>query len=320
MLRFGVILLLLVALFPGQGRAQTGDPAAEPSYAEKAEAARLADQGMVLYQKEDFAGAVAKFEAAEKIVAAPTIMLQHGRSLERLGRWVEAVGRYRRVADADLKITASWQQKTAKAEGARELERLGPRLPKVRIVVSPPGPAPQLKVDGRDFVLPVTGDFPVDPGEHVVEGTRPDGSSARRTVTAEADKTSTVELVLSTARPAAAPEPTSMHPIELAGWVGIGVSGLCLLIATGTGVPAIVLRGDLDESCPDGRCGPSEHGSVSTYDALRWTAGVTLVSGALIAAGGVAAVNLAPKGEKQAAGMPAVRVGPASASLEWRLP
>ena len=322
MLRFGVFLFLFLAFSTREARAQDDGPAGEePSYADKAEAARLADQGMVLYQKEDFAGAVAKFEAAEKIVGAPTIMLQHGRSLERLGRWVEAVGKYRTVADVELKITATWQQKGAKAEAVRELERLGPRLPKIRIVVSPPGAAPALKVDGRDFTLPVTGDFPVDPGEHVVEGSRPDGSTARKTVTAEADRTTTVQLVLSGTKPEApAPEPAGMHPIELAGWVGVGVSGLCLLVAVGTGVPAIMLNGSLDESCPNGRCQPSDHGDVSTYDALRWTAGITLVSGALIAGGAVAAIMLAPKGEKQAAQLPLIRVGPTSASLEWKLP
>lgn len=292
----------------------------EPTYDQKVEAAKLADEGLVLYQKEDFAGAVVKFEAAENIVPAPTIMLQHGRALERLGRWVEAVGKYRTVAEAEIKPTTPWQQRNAKVEGARELDRLGPRLPKIRIVVSPPGEAPTLKVDGRDFQIPLTGDFPLDPGNHVVEARRRDGSEARRSIIAEADKTSTVELVLAVPRAAAPSEEPGMHPIELAGWIGVGVSGLCLLVATSTGIPALVFKGDLTDKCPDGRCAPSEHGDVGTYDALRWTSGITLVSGAIIAGGAVAAIMLAPKQGTAEAAMPTISVGPGHARLEWSLP
>src|SRR5688500_18279685 len=114
---------------------------AEPSYEDKTKAAQLADQGMNFYQQGDYTSAAQRFAEAETIVAAPTIMLQHGRSLERLGRWVEAVEKYRAVAEAELKPNASWQQRGAKAEGARELEQLGPRLPKIRLVIVPAGPA-----------------------------------------------------------------------------------------------------------------------------------------------------------------------------------
>lgn len=295
-------------------------PAEEATYEQKLEAAKLADEGLVLYQKGDFAGAVVKFEAAESKVRAPTIMLQHGRALERLGRWVEAVAKYRAVAEAVIKPTTPWQQRNAKVEGANELDRLGPRLPKIRLLVTPAGAAPALKVDGRDFEIPLTGDFPLDPGEHVVEARRPDGSEARRSITAQADKTSTVELALALPRAPAPAEEPGMHPIALAGWIGVGVSGLCLLVAAGTGIPAVALKGDLTDSCPDGRCAPAQHGDVSTYDALRWTSGITLVSGAVIAGGAVAAIMLAPKPGKTESAVPTVSVGPAHARLEWRLP
>jgi hypothetical protein len=310
-------LSILVSAPPAA--AQDGS-AAEPSYEDKAKAAKLADEGMGFYQQGDFTAAAQRFAEAEKIVSAPTIMLQHGRALERLGQWVDAVAKYRAVAEAELKATSSFQQRAAKAEGARELERLGPRLPKIRLVISPAGPAPDLTVDGRKFVIPLTGDFPVDPGEHVIEARRADGSLARRSVTAVAEKTSTVELVLGEEPTRAPVEEPGMHPIALAGWIGIGVGGACLLIATATGIPAIVMKDDLSEKCPNDRCAPPEHDSVGTYDALRWTAGVTLVAGALIAGAGVAGVLLAPKNER-ATGAESARLllGPTGAAVEWRL-
>ena len=89
---------------------------------------------------------------------------------------------------------------------------------------------------------------------------------------------------------------------------------------TATGIPAIVMKDDLSEKCPGGRCGPSEHDAVGTYDGLRWTAGVSLIAGALIAGGGVAAVLLAPE-NKPTTGAESARVllGPTGASVEWRL-
>ncbi|MBL9024284.1 MAG: hypothetical protein JNL21_18970 [Myxococcales bacterium] len=312
---FAFVTVML--LFAAEARAQEVQ-ASEPTYEQKVEAAKLADEGLVLFQGNDFAGAVVKFEAAEKIVPAPTIMLQHGRALERLGRWVEAVGKYRAVADAEIKPTTPWQQRNAKAEGARELDRLGPRVPKIRIVVTPPGAPPALQVDGRDVEIPLTGELVLDPGEHVIEGRRKDGSQARRSIVAAADKTTTLELELTQPRAAGADEAPGMHPIALAGWIGVGVSGLCLLAAVGTGVPALVLKGGLSDKCPSRQCAPSEHGDVETYDALRWTAGVTLISGALIAGGAVAAIMLAPKPADAQTGVPTISVGPGSARLEWR--
>ena len=310
---FAAILLLAV-----EARAQEV-PATEPTYEQKVEAAKLADEGLALFQASDFAGAVVKFEAAGRIVLAPTILLQHGRALERLGRWVEAIAKYRAVAEAEIKVTTPWQQRSAKAEGARELERLGPRLPKIRIVVTPPGPPPTLEVDGREGDIPLAGELPLDPGDHVLEARRADGSDARRSVAAEADRTTTIELVLTRAQPATT-NSKGMHPLALAGWIGVGVSGLCLLVGVSTGNPALVLKGNLEANCPDRQCAPPGHANVEVYDALRWTSGITLVSGAIIAGGAVTAILLAPSPETAALGAPAISIGPGSAALKWSLP
>ena len=67
---------------------------AELTFAEKAEAAKLADEGMFFFNRGEFTQAVEKFEQAEAIVAAPTIVLAHGRALEKLGRWVLALSKF----------------------------------------------------------------------------------------------------------------------------------------------------------------------------------------------------------------------------------
>jgi hypothetical protein len=314
------VVAALVSL--AEARAQTGDKgSSELTIEQRATAARLADEGMALFDKEDFTGAVDRFEKAGEIVRIPTILLQHGRALERLGRWVQAVEKFREVAAAPITATTPWQHRSAKVEGEKELARLEPKIPRLRFLIGPPSPDPtEITIDGRGIGAVGTSSVPVDPGDHVVEAKRPDGTFARVTVTAKPEAVALVELELERPAPTsqATPEDRGMHPIELAGWIAIGVGGASALLGTATGIAAITLAEDLDERCPDRRCAPPVHEDVGTYDALRWTSGVTLFAGIAIAGGGVAAVLLSPEPARDVVFRP--WVGPNVAGVEVVLP
>ncbi len=314
-----LLVVALTLLAPAAALAQDAAPRGEPSQEAKADAARLADEGMLLYLKGDFTAAAERFAAAEKLVPAPTIVLQHARSLERLGRWVLAVEKYRVVAAAEIKPTTPWQQRSAKADGARELAELEPRLPRLRLLIAPAGAPATISLDGAVIEIPVSGDLAVDPGSHVVEAQRPDGTEARLTVTAPANKTTTVELHLRKPVPrTTVSEDPPMHPLRIAGWTGVAIGAASLFVAIGTGAPAIVLRGELDDKCPKGDCSKAEFDDVDRYDALRWTAGVTLVAGAVIAGAGVAAIMLAPPDDQAVSAD--LLLGPSSATLRVVIP
>src|SRR5690606_25629563 len=73
---------------------------ASPSFAQapdaqtKAAARELAAQGLSLYGEGKYAEALDRLERASALIPVPTLHLHTARTLEKLGRWVEANERY----------------------------------------------------------------------------------------------------------------------------------------------------------------------------------------------------------------------------------
>jgi hypothetical protein len=276
----------------------------EPTDAERKEAKALANEGLALFGKGDYTGAVERLGRAEALVPLPTITLQRARALERLGRWVEAKGAFGIVVATDLPKTAPPVHKKAVADARKELSELEPRVPRLTVILQPAmRPDDTITIDGRLVTDPQEPYFELDPGEHVVDVARTDGGHARSTVTLAASEKRTIELSFATPAPKAPPPPSpspGMPMLEIAGWIGVGVGGAALVVATATGVPAIGLAGDLEARCPNDRCPASAYDDLSEYDALRWTAGVTLIAGVLLAGAGSAAVLWSRTGDDRA--------------------
>lgn len=282
-------------------------------------AVRLADEGARLFDTGDFAGAREKFEQAEAIVSIPPFTVQRARALENLGRWAEALLLYERVATTPLPKDAAVQHALAVRDAERAARALSPKVPRVTVKTIGAVPA-EVYVDGRG--VGPAGPTPrfVDPGDHVVEARGREGSTAQRAIQIKASESMTIEL------PLAAPPEVKRPPKEpstsvwtILGYVGMGVGGASLLVATATGIPAIAMGSDLDSTCPNGQCPPSQFDTVDTYDALRWTSGVTLIAGLVIAGAGITSFVLAPErgilgGEVKA------DIGASSASLTVTFP
>lgn len=264
---------------------------------QKAAVERLANEGATLFLRGDFASALKKFELAEDIVRIPTITLERGRSLERLGRWVDASSAYESAATAELPATASFQHRLAQQDAAKALSEIAPKIPKVTVVIAK-GVRAEIFVDGRSLGPAKSDPLLIDPGKHVLEARGSGGATATKAIDLLTGANERVELVLvsladqEAARARAQNQGPSLF--QILGWTGVAVGGASLLVSLGTGVPAISARSDLDERCPEGRCAPDVWADVDRYDALRWTAGVTLFAGALIGGGGVALLLLDP--------------------------
>ncbi len=131
----------------------------------------LAEEGLDLFDKGQYAAALDKFGRADQLIQAPTIDLYAARCLEQLGRLIEASERYMQVSRTSLDASASDVFKAAVADAGKAYDDLKPRIPRLAVAVrGAPEREVQITIDGKPMPPALVGvSQPVDPGKHVVE-------------------------------------------------------------------------------------------------------------------------------------------------------
>src|SRR5882724_8997060 len=124
-----------------------GSALADPSAADRATARSLAGEGYKALQTKDYATATDRFERADSLVHAPTLMIDWARSLVGLGKFVEAQERYEQIIreGVDAKSPKSWAK--ALDDAGVELAALRPRLAWITVTISGSS-EPRLTIDG----------------------------------------------------------------------------------------------------------------------------------------------------------------------------
>lgn len=192
----------MVLLGPRQAAAQ--------SAADTATARRLASEGIELFHRGDFAGALDRLERAQALFDAPTHLLFIARAQSKLGRLVESSETYRRLTRVKLAPDAPQAFRDAVASAHQELSSLEPTLPLLTVLVEPRGAEGlALTIDGVSVATAILGvERPINPGEHIVEASAPGYAPARAQVTIEPSGKKTVELSLAPeAVPSGTPAP-----------------------------------------------------------------------------------------------------------------
>src|SRR5688572_17679953 len=94
----------------------------------------LADEGSQRLETKDYAGAVEKFDAAFALVPVPVFALQAANALEKSGRLVDALARYR--AAYEMKPAPDWSkiQHEARATARERHQQLAARTPRLVVV------------------------------------------------------------------------------------------------------------------------------------------------------------------------------------------
>jgi hypothetical protein len=161
----GILALVLLAI-----GAQPNFALAQ-SAADKATARTLATEGIQLFRQDRFADALDKLERAEALFDAPVHLLYIARCQARLNRLVEAAEAYRRLVRTELPPQAPQTFKDAVADGQKELPDVEPRIPSLRVDVTPTNVKDvRLTIDGEVVSSAVIGvDRPINPGAHVIE-------------------------------------------------------------------------------------------------------------------------------------------------------
>jgi len=298
----GLVIACLSALllFASSALAQT------PTSAEKAAARDLAREAIGHYEAGRHAQAFEAFRRAHELVGLPTTGLWTARSLNKLGRLVEASELYLDVAETELSPGADPRWLKARDDARAEREELLPRLAKLTVTVSGSGAeGAEVSVDGRPISKALLGVAqPVDPGEWLVAATN-GAARAEKTVSLAEGEQLSVALELDAApEPALAtpPEPirstTSAPPDDsspeqvdaeggsspVAAYVAFGVGGAAAIV-TGVMVGlALAAESDLKEQEETGT--PLIQDDIDRYDTFRYAAaGTGAAAGAVLVTG-----------------------------------
>lgn len=309
----------------------------------RAAARALANQAADAYEAEDYQKAADLFRRAYVLMPVPTLSIYEARSLQEVGRLVEALEAFQRTAQAKLDESAPDVFVQVVNEAQPAIALLEPRIPSLRIVVSGPGhddPELEVTMDGRPVAKVLIGiDRPVDPGDHEVEASTPSGAHAKATVTLAEREKGVVELKLqgesvaaaplskatqptaaptaapSTSEPAVAGDPAAAGSAQRTwGYVGLGLGGAGLGLGVATGVMAMNRLSDAEAACQDHQCVEGSPGAedAETFHRLRTVSTIGYALGAVGVGAGITLLLTAPSepaGESDAQLSPCLGIG-----------
>ncbi|AUX19618.1 hypothetical protein SOCEGT47_000700 [Sorangium cellulosum] len=314
-LRIAAITTALALTLATPARAADVDPATVSA------ARALAEEGLDLFDRGQYAAALDKLDRADELIDAPTVGLYAARCLEQLGRLVEASERYLYVSRMPLDASASDVFKAAVADAGKAYKDLRARVPRLAVtVLRAPEREVQITIDGKPVPPALVGvSQPVDPGEHVVEGAWA-GRVIRREVSLPERNEATIALDFAATGapvaphpPPAAGAPVAPRPPPAAGGTPLVTQRALGWIAVGTGAAGLVaggitfgvasgLRSDLVRlgcteavECPDT---PATRDKLGTYNTVRLVPAPAFIAGGVLAAGGVALLFTAPSTPK----------------------
>jgi hypothetical protein len=280
-----VVCLAISSVGPAAAADQTRDRAA---------ARAAADAGADAFEQNDYAQALELFTRAEQLFHAPPHLLFMARSLEKLGRLVEAREAYLKLASEKLPASAPTAFKRAQASGEAELNGIEGRLSYVTLKVR--GDRDETAVptmDGAELPSAMIGiPMPVDPGTHKFSARNEHSGSPVVTVTLQEGARQTVELVLSEAASPPESGPSKQEPAAATaavvadapraerggsaqrtwGFVTLGAGAVIAGVSTAFTVSSINTRSDADyifELCdpPKGPgCSDEQKAEVKTKD------------------------------------------------------
>jgi hypothetical protein len=236
-MRFRTLLAAsLLACLPALASAQ---PAVTD--ADRAAARDLYNGGTSLQQQSRYTEALDAFQRSFQVYPAPTTALHVAQCQASLNHLVEAEEDYRALSNARVPDGSPDAFYQAQEQARRELAEVEPRMPKVRVLVTPNAPGLMVTVDGVAINLALVGVLrAVNPGTHRVVASAPNFATAEDSVTVQERDMRDVKLVLqaSTAPPPDGPPIAGPPPPYLPPKKEGPSTSLMLGLTVGAGVVA----------------------------------------------------------------------------------
>lgn len=167
------------------------DDGSQMSEPEKKASARAAyAEGVELQTARDCAHALPRFEAAQRLVDAPTNVLHIAQCQAETGMLIEAQESFSTLSHLTLPPQAPAAFRDAQEKGRAELARLAPRVPTLRVITNPAGTTLKnvvVQVNGTQMPAELIGVArPLNPGRYQVKVTAsPNLSGAAETALKE---------------------------------------------------------------------------------------------------------------------------------------
>lgn len=199
MLRPRALALHLALAGAAAGTVLAMAPAAHAqSAADKATARQLATEGIKLYQAGKYAAALDKLQRAQSLFNAPVHLLYIGRAHAKLDQLVDAAEAYRRLIRARITDDSPQAFRDAVAAAEKELPPIEPKIPFLKLEVSPDNVADlQITIDDKSVPAAVVGvDRPANPGQRAIRVSAPGYKPFETTVTLKHAQRLTVPIQL----------------------------------------------------------------------------------------------------------------------------
>jgi hypothetical protein len=224
-------------------------------------ALELFRQGRELIKQGDWDQGCLKLELSMKRYAAPSTLMNIAACRSHEGRVATAWALYRRALVLNRTTDGEERRRELDDVGRAAIEELEPRLPRLRVSVSPEAQNARVTEGGRE--LPIGTAVPLDPGDYDVTASAPGFLQATRRVSLSEGKTTEIALEL---RPvpartapapsaAATPSPVSdddeVAPTPLWVWFVGGSAIVMSGVAIGFAIDARVTSDGLVERCGD---------------------------------------------------------------------
>jgi len=282
---------------------------AAASEADRATARALALEGHNALQKKDYATAADRFGRADSLVHAPTLVVDWARSLQGLGRFVEAHEKYELVLREGIPDGSPKSWLRALQDAKKELDALKPRLAWVTVIIKDP-PDASVKIDGVLVPPAAVGvKRAADPGFPEVSVTALGYEPFKQTMTVGPGEEKSLEVSLKKLPEVAAPASKSdpaYRPRQKSdarravSYAMLGLGGAGLVAGGVTGGLALRKRSDLKDECRGERCPSSSSKKISTYHLYGNISAATLALGVAGLGTGLVLLLTEPKTEETA--------------------
>lgn len=244
----GLGLVALGALSPARAEAQAPThEAAAPSTEEVAEATKHFNNGTLLFDTKDYAGALVEFQASYATVPSPNSRLYIARCFARTGKAAMAHREFDAVI-AEAEERAKSEPKYAPTAETARLERdeLTPGVGFVNVSITSASEAATLTIGGDEIPRSAwSGPIAADPGDVTLSLAEPGTEPVVKSVSLAPGATESVEL----SGPSPAPSGDVNRPLRTGAYVAGGVGILSIGIFAITAATSSAALADYDDRC-----------------------------------------------------------------------
>ncbi len=274
---------------PTAAAADASPPAPAATAADRETARNLMDRGDKQFKEGKYQEALKSYQAADKIVAVTSTGYGVGKSLEKLGRLIEARDKLLDVMHIPKAADEPPMLAEARADAEKLQREIATRIPIVTFNVRGASNLAEVTIQLGDRTITsdaLTLPQRVDPGQLLVRASCPGDNDVTLTVLLDEGEERTIEINFADdadGPPPSSPTQTSTSSLV---YVGFGTAGAGLLVGAITGGVSLRLAGEIDDGCsgPAGEqhCQAADADSAGTALAL---AHVSTISFALAGAG-----------------------------------